>query len=142
LIKLAKKYECPRCHTPIDIDKIVGVGVKESYKIKGKDVIFFEYLCKNCDDMYVFELDFADMGNFLPKLLGEMKSGENEDVDDIDNLNVNNLVRIKSKISNKEIKDVKKFLSSCRDFEDFMAEIGITKEQINEYGQYNKEKDK
>lgn len=142
LAKLAKKYECPRCHLPIDIEKIVGLGVKQSYKDKNREVIFFEYLCDKCDDMYVFEIDFADMKDFLPKLLDEVVSEDS--IDDIkemlDRGNFNR--KTVSKISDREIKYMKKFLSSSKNFEEFMIEIGLTQDQINEYGQYNKEKDK
>ena len=122
LMNLAKKYTCPRCKTPINTAKIVRLGVKESYRDKGKDVLFFEYLCIDCDDVYVFELDFAPPEDLLMDM---MEQGEECSFDHQENQ--------KSGITDKEVNDLKKFMKKCKYWEDLLIEVGISKSDIKKY---------
>ena len=128
LKNLAKKYKCPRCGDQIKINKIIGIGIKESHTGKGKDVLFFEYFCEKCDDVYIFEVDFAP----TDELLASMSDYDVENEDSI----------IKSGIKDREVTELKKFLKSCKCYEDFLIEVGVSKSDIEKYGKYVNKKGK
>jgi hypothetical protein len=146
LASLAKDYECPKCHLPIDINRIMSLGVKESHKYKGREVVFFEYFCDSCQDSCIFELDFTDSDGFIPKMIDslfEQQSDENieEIVDEYYGQNKEKMKEKREKrsgITDSEIKNMKKFLSNCKHWEDFLGEIGLTTEQIEKYSVVDK----
>ena len=121
LRNLARKNSCPRCSTPIDIEHIMGMGVKESHKHKGKDVLFFEYFCTSCEDVFVFELDFAPTDDMLASMLGTDEDEEELRV-------------AKSGITDKEVNKLKEFLKKSKYFEDFLIEIGVSQSDIDKLG--------
>lgn len=157
LVNLAKGYQCPKCNSPINIDKIISLGVKESHKYKDREVIFFEYFCEDCKDLCIFELDFSDSSGIIPKMLDSL-SEDIGDIEDIDNDEVGEEIEealnefygnssnkkkskdVKSGISDSEFKNIKSFLSDCKYWEDFLGEIGLSPELIDKYSKVdNKE---
>ena len=139
LINLAKSYQCPRCNVPIDTNKIMSLGVKESHKYKGREVAFFEYFCENCQDSCIFELDFTNSGNAIPKMLKFLTENEGDSSEEMEKIidecyGVKNSKNSqKSGITDSEVKGIKSFLSSCKYWEDFLEEIGLSTEQIKKY---------
>jgi len=131
LINLAKKNKCPRCGSDIDINNIMGVGMKESSTKKGKDIMFFEYFCTNCEDVFLFELNFAPTEDILASILGSEGDGDFE-----------GKPVAKSGITDREVGELKKFLKGCKYFEDFLLEIGVPKSDIEKYGKKIDRKEK
>lgn len=139
LVSLAKGYKCPKCNLPININRIMSLGVKESHQYKGREVVFFEYFCDNCQDSCIFELDFTDSDDFIPKMVDSLFDQQGgEDIDDIVDEYYSQSKVKRSGITDDEIKNIKKFLSSCKHWEDFLKEIGLTIEQIEKYSVIDK----
>jgi len=147
LASLAKDYECPKCNLPINIDRIISLGVKESHKYKKREVVFFEYFCDNCQDACIFELDFTDSEDFIPKMVDSLfEKQDDEQIDEqidemVDEYYGRNKEKMKEKrsgITDIEIKNMKKFLSNCKNWEAFLKEIGLTTEQIEKYSVVDK----
>ena len=146
LILEEESFYCPICKEGFDRRGIVSVGIRVSLRNVKKEVLFILYLCSKCKKVIDLEFGEMTMEDFALNILDELNENEiNEEKNkkpfrEDYNFIVNNSLeesgknkKIKSKITYKEIKDIKKALDSVKTHEEFLFLLGFTEEDINEY---------
>jgi hypothetical protein len=165
-----EKPDCKECKYIFIGKDIRAIGVRDSYREKGKETLFVELFCAKCKGVTLFEITSMSLVDFALDIL----EPSNEDNF---NINVENkkeelrkeyeaeygeenmkgdqnpvpppspsspsppIKKRKSKITLKEIKDHAKFLNSIKTHEDFLIELGMSPEDIKQYD-YKKDIDK
>jgi len=140
-------FYCPICKSGFNKKGIMAMGIRVSLKNIKKEVLFVIYLCFKCKETIELEFGEITIEDFALNILEEMednialeeKENKGPFIDDYEAV-VNNsseekkkLKKIKSKITSKEIKDVKKVLNGIKSHEDFLLELGFSEEEIDEY---------
>jgi hypothetical protein len=143
LINLLPNIKCCVCKEKAMVpENIVALGIRKSIKDINRTVFFFDYACK-CGRNSIIEFpDQMNIEGFVNMMVDEyISDGENEcqehspdckhHPDNINKGKNKNFQQIKSKISEKEVGELKQLLNECKDFPSFLSQIGVSQELIN-----------
>ena len=134
LKKNINKYSCPHCTINMKSERVVGVGIRMSTKYKDKSVFFFEYDCEKCENRVFVELDFMTVEDYVMSMLDEYTGPDDkEEKKESKKMGKMNKKESKSKIQDEEVDQMKSFLKSCTNWDDFLSAMGFDTETIEEY---------
>ena len=121
--------KCPVCGSPTDAKHVEAIGIKQrepsTKKIdKGQALLIFEYRCPNCGEktFWLADPDEPDLKpeELLQSILDAMAGSSKK----------SNKVS-KSKITNKELKQIKLDLEQMVDHDEFLRYIGLDQGEID-----------
>jgi len=134
-------FRCPHCKAKFSAEYIKACGVRISFRDDKTQVLYVEYHCDDCSQQpTLLELHELDFEEFAFIVLEDINSKDmisiKERTNRIDRDPKHRKAKIrakkrnksrtaKSKISQREIESVKKFLGSCETHEDFLLALGI-----------------
>lgn len=119
-IQFLNEQNCPHCKSKTYEEGVVGIGVRQKdfskkEPEKGDFLLTFEYLCSGCSGNSVWiaspPVDNAGITDILKEISLINKELNNKESD--------------SKISNKEVEEMKSFLRENIDYDDFLRYLGI-----------------
>ena len=161
-----EKLICHKCKDIMGSSHIRACGIRNSFKNKSKEVLFLEMNCNKCDELTIYEIERMSLFEFSYEIIEEMERQSEEEHAEgqmkkklADDMNENKMEsdlfenvdddisqkeqkpnrprkNKKSKITNKEIKDIVNFLQNSgkeRFHEDFLVELGMSPEEIDSY---------
>jgi hypothetical protein len=150
LLSILSDIKCCVCEKRNMVpENIVALGIRKSSKNRSKVVFFFDYACK-CGKNSIIEFPeqmnlegFVNM--MVDEYIAEVENNKNHCNDDLcddcknkemdketnkKHKNTENNKHI-SKISIKEVEELKKILNKSQDFPSFLSQIGVSQELIN-----------
>ena len=127
--------QCPNCKKSVKKKNIIAEGLRVSMVDDKNTAFFVEYKCPNCDITTTLELGDMSLEDFALEILDRSTCDINDD-DDETMAPVTKAVR--SKITRKEVDIAKEMIEKSPDHYDFMMNIGLTPEKIEEYNKENK----
>ncbi len=131
-----ENFSCNECNKSLKEKDVIAVGVRNSHKDRKYESFFIEIMCSKCDEIIILELKDMSLVDLSLEILSEQSEIEirREERGEMEESNVNKKrVKTKSKITQKEIKEVSKFLKSIDSHDDFLISLGMTPEEIDEY---------
>ncbi len=153
----ADNLYCNKCRKTLKVEHVISMGIHESSVEPHDDKLCVGVCCPHCKDITIFELkemslvEFAfeilDKGTRPEKKKGwEQKDKKSEKRDVLKEISGRKptrkrIVNKKSKITKKEVNEVRRFLNSAKTHEDVLVAMGMSPEQISKYS-YKKGKDK
>ena len=131
-IPFLNNQNCPHCKAETHISGVVGVGVRQKdferdNPGKGDFLLTFEYVCPSCSKKSLWIADPDDSDADLVDILKQVIDVNSESSD---SKKPQNKVS-GSKISNKEIEDLRRALHSSKSYQEFLEYLGIDPEQDN-----------
>tara|TARA_Y100000310_G_scaffold57488_2_gene52694 strand:+ start:27195 stop:27749 length:555 start_codon:yes stop_codon:yes gene_type:complete len=154
------KLLCRKCEDSMNAKNIRACGIRRSYKNAKKEVLFLEIWCLTCEELAIYEIEDMSLIEFSFEIIEEMeRQSEDEHMDaEIDKHmskkddflfsdteerpprlkkeNLPNKKKKRSKITQKEIKDVVTFLNNSgktRYHDEFLIELGMSPDEIDSY---------
>ena len=139
------EIECPNCGRNIQLETIVGIGIKEHKEgSKKQSYLFIEHTCGYCSKTYGFDLTTYDVKEFVFDMI-EKYGLISDEVDDSEMMNVNIDDKAEKDeengISQAEVDTFKRTMKDCDTWIDVMECAGINSEDLERYTK-NSEKDK
>jgi hypothetical protein len=161
-----EKIICYKCKKNMNSDHVRACGVRDSFKGEDKEVLFLEIHCVKCNEITIYEIDDMGLMEFAFEMMEEMERQAEEDskrrtvnkedpeegiyIEEPEDpilpeaLNLHKTGRPpnrppkkrRSKITNKEIIDVVKFLNNDgkeRLHDDFLIKMGMSPKEIDSY---------
>jgi len=137
-----EKLECRNCKMVFSVDNLMSISVQESSKSPHKDTLCIGLYCHDCKELMIFELKEMSLIDFAFEILDQETSNkiQKKSKDDSPALaNKSGKKRIKrinskSKITRKEVDDIKKFLGDKNlSHEEFLIALGMLPEDIKKY---------
>ena len=133
--------ECPNCGKNIELDSIVGIGVKEydeSKDKKNKDRIPYlvmEHTCGYCHKTYGFDITVCDVKEFVFDMIEKYGLVSNDqDSEFIEEKQEPKVKKSeKSGISQKEVDNFTNMMKDCKNWTDVMEKVGISSEDTERY---------
>jgi len=136
---------CPHCKTRFNPNDIKACGIRLSFRNEKKHVVYVEYHCSECEKqptlLELYDMEFEEFAysvfddeshdtegsGYIEKFSSDAKKGKKE--------RPNKIPRKTraSKISNKEVKDMKKILNQSDSHYDFLMALGMSPEDLTEY---------
>jgi len=146
------ELECPnpKCGKPLEENHIIAEGIRKSMVHKNETAFFIEYKCPKCNNITTIELAKMTLEDFVLDMIGKFTGDKDECEDDTtEHERPNNTksdrekchVSVFSKISDKEMKEIKKVIRDCESHYDFLKNIGLTDDKISEIEEEGKKKD-
>jgi len=154
--EVLKLLECPQCHSPIKKGNIVAQGIRKSPKGNKSDAddsstsYFIEHHCPKCKQaavLYIVEKSMqefvAEMSDVYSGIAASAKDDVKDEKDGKDEpkKEVKPAPPKKSKISDDEFLEVKQLLKNCSTHHEFLINIGMTQEQLDELEKEYAQKD-
>jgi hypothetical protein len=135
---------CRNCKVRFNVNNLMSIGIQESNSHPHNDMLCIGMFCSKCREIIIFELKEKTLIGFAFDII-DQEAGDSIYKKDIKkkikNKSSNNRKPIikKSKITLKEINEIKRFLKS-KDLkhEDFLIALGMLPEEIEKYN-YKKE---
>jgi len=123
-IQFLNEQNCPHCKSKTSEEGVVGIGVRQKDFSKkepeiGDFLLTFEYLCSGCSGNSVWIASPPTDNMSMTDILREIS---------LINKELNNKVS-DSKISNKEVEELKSFLRKNNNYDDFLRYLGIETDQ-------------
>lgn len=118
--------KCPHCQSLTHVHGVIGIGVrqrdhKEENPLKGDFLLTFEYMCHSCSKKSLWIADPVDNNLDLIDILEQIISMYSKNISSQQKMS-------KSKISDKEVELLKKFLHNNKSYEEFLKYLGIETE--------------
>lgn len=125
---------CGRCDKLFNCVELISIGIQKSNKNSNKEVLFVGFICKECGEMTIFELQEMSLLDLSFEILEE-QADNGQEKDDTNNRNKNKIEvkRTKSKITIKEIKRDVDFLQNIKNHDEFLIALGYTPEEIEKF---------
>ena len=145
----SEDLKCRQCKKLFNIDDLMSIGIQDSSNPPHDDTLCIGMFCSDCKELIIFELKEMTLIDFAFELLDQETSNNKikkkirkEDNDFILNKRSRSYKnrKKKSKITLKEIRDIKKFLAP-KDLkhEDLLIAMGMLPEEIIKYN-YKRQK--
>jgi hypothetical protein len=154
-VKVALRVEnlkCRGCDYVYKQRDVIAMGIRTSLNDNTKESLYFELLCKECDELVVYEMQNLSLKEFALDILDDskkmkMKKPSTEEQKLLDyagslqekECGKTNYHR-KSKITKKEIKAIVQFLNKCKYHNDVLEAMGMSPEEIDQYSYVKKDK--
>ena len=130
---------CNKCRKTLKVEHIISTGIHESSVEPYDDKFCVGMSCPECKDVTIFELKEMSLIEFAFEILGkgsnlEKKKKKKKDIlKEISGLQHSRkrIVNKKSKITKKEVNEVRRFLNNAKTNEDFLVAMGMSPEQIS-----------
>lgn len=122
--------DCPHCSHPTSERGVIGSGIRqrdlnELNPDERSFIMTFEYLCENCGKKSIWLAEPGNNANGLKSIFLAISDAFDNRIIEADKV-------VPSKISNKEIMELRKFLRSENDFEDFLRFIGMNPDDFGD----------
>ncbi len=137
------KLICRNCKFRFCSDNLMSISIQESSRPPHQDYLCIGLYCNSCKELIIFELKEMTLINFAFEILDQETSDKikkKSKIDASDNLNnLDNKMPIRrkkkrSKITSKEIEDIKDFLKTPDlSHEEFLIALGMLPEEIKKY---------
>ena len=139
-----EKLICRSCKKEFTVENLISIGIQESSKVPNGDVLCIGLFCPNCKELIIFEVKEMTLIDFAfyildqetsNKIRKKPKKTEKELPIILRSPKKNSHKSIKkSKITLKEIEDIRKFLRP-KDLkhEEFLIAMGMLPEEIKKY---------
>jgi len=149
---------CAKCKSKVKEESITGEGIRKCMSNNEETAFFIEYQCPKCDTATTIELNKMNLEEFTMELLDiftenieELDELEDESEDDdleeweeeddeheaarktVKKSNSSSSKNVGSKITLKEVETAKDILRESPSHYDFMMNIGLTDELIEQY---------
>ena len=162
-----EKVDCHKCGHIFEPQSVKAIGIRESYQVKKKELLFVELLCQKCRNMTIFEIRTMGLVDLSIDVLANKDDKDDKDDKeegyDSDPYDVHEEFKkedlmfklessqrkkmnkkparpnLKSKITLKEIKEHSQFLETLKTNDEFLQALGMSPEEIKRY-EYKKEK--
>ena len=149
------ELNCPHCNNSMETKYVLSIGIRRSKRTPSKTVLFFEYECGSCKLRSIVELNAMSLDEFINSVsqgsktknkLSKKNMFDNDqndhldaenDMDEVISKPLKRKLKKTSKISEKEITDFVQKLRNCNNSIEFLLSIGLTQEEMEEYGIYN-----
>lgn len=138
-----EQLSCRNCNKNFDVNNLMSISIQESSRSPHKDYLCIGLYCKICKELLLFELKEMTLIDFAFEILDQETSNKikKQSKDDIPALlsesskkKIKKVVSKKSKITRKEIDDIKKFLKpKDLSHEEFLIALGMLPEEIEKY---------
>ena len=130
-----EKFSCPSCGIRFNISGVVSIGIKnvDHKKKGGRTMLWVEYLCKECGQRVGYEIQDMDLRELSDSILAEdMQASATESISSPKtNKFKKSKNKVKSKITQVEVKQMKKFLDESKTFDEFLDMIGSNDEDLS-----------
>jgi len=138
-----EKLECRHCKKIFDVNNLISISIQESSKPPHNDYLCIGLYCKSCEELIIFELKEMTLIDFAFEILDQetankiRKKSKNEPPSILNFDGDKKLERSrskKSKITFKEVSDVRKFLKpKDLPYEEFLIALGMLPSEIKKY---------
>lgn len=123
-IQFLNEQNCPHCKSKTNEEGVVGIGIRqkdfsEIEPKQGDFLLTFEYFCSGCSGNSVWIAPPPSIDAGITDILKELS---------LINKELNNK-ESDSKISNKEVDEMKTFLQENTDYNDFLRYLGMKTDQ-------------
>lgn len=135
-----KRKECPYCQGPMGESVIVQVGIK--LHNQERPCLYYESCCKYCNKVSHTTI-FTDANLSAYQLAAEIYNSYDHEDAMVQHSKVqsNKKKKSKSKAFDKEVANLKSFLSKNDNHVEFLKYIGLTDMEINLYGKWEPAED-
>ena len=149
----ADNLYCNKCKKTLRVEHIISMGIHESSVEPHNDKLCIGVSCPYCNDVTTFELKEMSLLKFAFEILDNgatsdkpKKKSKDKETDILKELSGKKptrkrLVSKRSKITKKEVNEVRRFLNGAKTHEDVLIAMGMSPEEISKYS-YKKGKDK
>ena len=148
-----EKLECRNCKKKFEADNLMSISIQESSNPPHKDYLCIGLYCRTCKELIIFELKEMSLIDFAFETLDQETSnkiqkrsmvGEPSILDSSDDHKVKRRRKKstgkKSKITLKEVDDVRKFLKpKDLPYAEFLIALGMLPEEIKKYNYKNRD---
>lgn len=138
-----EKLECRNCKKGFNVNSLISISIQESSKPPHSDYLCIGLYCKSCEELIIFELKEMTLIDFAFEILDQetankiKKKSKNEPLSILNpdgNKRSRRRVSKKSKITLKEVTDVRKFLKpKDLPYEEFLIALGMQPSEIKKY---------
>jgi hypothetical protein len=149
----ADNLYCNKCRKTLRVENIISMGIHESSVEPHDDKLCVGVSCPECKDVTIFELKDMSLIEFAFEILDKgtkpdkpKKKVKDKGTDILKELSGRKparkrIVNKKSKITKKEVNEVRRFLDGAKTHEDVLVAMGMSPDQISKYN-YKKDRDK
>lgn len=147
-----EKFSCSNCNNFFSPDDLTTIGIKQGSKKPHNDVLVIGLLCQKCKELILFEVGEMGLLDLAFEILenetsDQIREKEKELDEELQKNRANRHLPKKkvvkksssSSITIQEVKDAKSFLKKFKYHDDFLMELGMTPEEVDE-SKSNKEK--
>ena len=134
-----EQLDCRLCKTMFNIDDLMSIGIQESSRKPHNDYLSIGLYCRKCKELMIFELKEMTLLDFAFEILDQettnkiQKNNKKDDKVILDNKSKKRKFK-KSKITKKEVDDVRNFLKDDNLLhEEFLIALGLLPEEIKKY---------
>jgi len=138
-----EKLKCRECNILFTVKNLMSISIQESSQPPHKDFLCIGLFCKDCRELMIFELKEMSLVDFAFDIVDQETSNNIKKKDEEDDSSViinnskkkiNKKRRKKSRITMKEINEIKKFLKP-KDLthNDFLIAMGMSPDEIEKY---------
>ena len=131
---------CPHCDQQMQVEGVISIGVRQSARDQGKNVLFFEYECIDCQNRAVVELNPMNLKQFCDCMFDNThvkqmpkKSSKSTVVNTVNKPSSPDKKNYRSKITQDEVKKALKWVEECNNHDDFLLGIGLSQYEIDIY---------
>lgn len=138
-----EKLTCRQCKGDFKSNNLMSIGIQESSKSPHNDYLSIGLFCRECKELMIFELKPMTLIDFSFEILEQetsnrIKKKSKEDtpamVSDRGKKKIKRLMSQKSRITSKEVDDVRKFLKpKDLSYDDILSAMGMLPEDIKRY---------
>lgn len=122
---------CRKCKRDVELEFILALGIRKSIMDVNTTSFFIEYACPYCNAHTTMELSPMTMEDLVMEMMD--KYANEEDDDDEGGIAEMSESVSGSKISKNEFVNAIEMIRDCETHYDFMLQIGMTEDQIDQY---------
>ena len=146
----ADNLYCNKCRKTLKAKHVISMGIHESSVEPYNDKLCIGVSCPDCAYVTTFELKEMSLTEFAFEILDkgmnpekqEKKSKKKDILKDLSSKPTRKrIAKKKSRITKKEVNEIRRFLNGAKTHEDVLVAMGMSPEQISKYN-YKKGKDK
>ena len=137
-----EKLKCRECKSLFTSKNLMSISIQESSQPPHKDFLCIGLFCRDCRELMIFELKEMSLVDFAFDIVDQetsnkIKKKDDEEVPAILNNSkkkIGKKRRKRSRITNKEVNEIKKFLKP-KDLthDEFLIAMGMSPDEIEKY---------
>lgn len=134
------KISCAKCSKNFDQDDLISVGVQESVENPHEDMLVLGALCKHCHEITMVELKQMSLLDLAFEIIESDNTESQESSNPKSSSSNQHQKNIKSKITEKDVKEAREFLKKMKYNDELLYAMGMSPEEVSKYNIKNKEK--
>jgi hypothetical protein len=139
--------KCRQCKKEFKSDNLMSISIQESSQPPHKDFLCIGLFCPNCKELMIFELKEMSLVDFAFDIVDQetsnnIKKTKNDKPAFSKKSSKSCKKRNKSKITIKEVNEMKKFLKQDLTHDQFLIAMGMSPSDIESYNYKKDKKDK